>query len=76
VAELCRRGHTERIMLSHDACATVDWFPVDQLRGFQRNWHFAHLFESILPRLAKLGVSDAQIATMLEDNPRRWLAGG
>src|SRR5271157_4487640 len=27
VSELCRRGHADRIVLSHDAMCHVDWFP-------------------------------------------------
>ena len=26
-AELLRRGHAERLMISQDYCATIDWFP-------------------------------------------------
>ena len=26
-AELLRRGHAERLMISQDFCATIDWFP-------------------------------------------------
>ena len=27
VVELCARGYAERMVLSQDACATIDWFP-------------------------------------------------
>ena len=39
------------------------------------NWHFTWLFEGVLPALRAGGVTDEQIATMLEGNPMRWLAG-
>ena len=75
VAELCRRGYSERMVLSQDACATIDWFPEELIGQLAPNWHFAHIFETILPQLSDLGVSDDQIATMLDTTPRRWLAG-
>ena len=75
VAELCRRGYSERMVLSQDACATIDWFPEEMISQLAPNWHFAHIFETILPQLSDLGVSDDQIATMLEIVPRRWLTG-
>src|SRR5271163_2162597 len=28
-AELIRRGHAERMMISQDACGTIDWFPTE-----------------------------------------------
>jgi phosphotriesterase-related protein len=37
------------------------------------NWHFTFLWEGVLPVLREAGVSDEQITTMLEDNPRGWL---
>jgi len=74
VAELCRRGHADRLMLSHDACATVDWFPPERIARARKRWNFGYLFEGVLPRLAELGVTEEQAATMLEGNPGRWLA--
>jgi predicted metal-dependent phosphotriesterase family hydrolase len=31
------------------------------------------LFEEILPALKKAGATDAQIETMMVENPKRWL---
>ncbi len=74
VIELCRRGHAERMMLSQDACATIDWYP-EELRSMVPNWHFTYLWEGVLPALREGGVGDDQIDTMLVANPARWLAG-
>jgi phosphotriesterase-related protein len=75
VIELCRRGHAGRMMLSHDACATIDWFPPELVGQMAPNWHFTFLFETVLDELRAGGVTDAQIDQMLVDNPARWLAG-
>src|SRR5205807_4369680 len=33
-AELLRRGHAERLMISQDFCATIDWFPAEAAEAF------------------------------------------
>ena len=75
VIELCRRGHADRMMLSHDACATIDWFPPELIVQMAPNWHFTYIFETVLDQLREGGVSDAQIDQMLVANPARWLSG-
>jgi phosphotriesterase-related protein len=74
VAALCERGHTERMMLSHDSCATLDWYPPGLVDALAPRWKPTLLFEEELPALAGLGVSDEQVDTMLVANPARWLA--
>jgi phosphotriesterase-related protein len=71
--ELCARGYADRIMLGCDACATLDWFPEELVAQLAPNWTSAHLFEDILPAARAGGVTDAQIATMLDENPKAWL---
>ena len=34
-AELLRRGHAERVMISQDYCATIDWFPPEAGEVFE-----------------------------------------
>ncbi len=34
-AELLRRGHAERLMISQDFCATIDWFPPEAAEMFE-----------------------------------------
>jgi phosphotriesterase-related protein len=71
--ELVGRGYTDRIMLGQDACATLDWFPPELVAQLAPNWTFTHLFEDILPAAKDGGVTDEQIATMLDENPKAWL---
>jgi phosphotriesterase-related protein len=75
VAALAERGYAGRMILSHDACATIDWFPPELIAQLAPNWHFTHLFENVVPQLLELGVPQEAIDTMLDVTPRRWLAG-
>jgi phosphotriesterase-related protein len=80
-AELLRRGHAERLMISQDYCATIDWFPpeaeeVFTAAGAIRNWSMTLVLDEVVPALRELGVmDDAVFATIFTENPRRWLAG-
>lgn len=76
VAELCRRGWADRMVLSHDASCHIDWFDPELLHAVQPNWHFLHISRDVLPMLAERGVSEDQIATMMEANPRTILDHG
>ena len=73
VIELCRRGHAGRMMLSQDACATIDWYPEELVKQMAPDWHFTFLWEGVLPALAEGGVTGDQIDTMMRENPRAWL---
>ncbi len=75
LAALCERGYAERMVISQDACATIDWFPEEMVAQLAPKWTFTHIFEEIIPQLAELGVSDTDVATMLDVTPARWLAG-
>ena len=80
-AELLRRGYAERLMISQDFCATIDWFPpevVEQLVNSPaiHNWSFTLVFEEVVPWLREQGVmDDAVFDTVFVANPARWLAG-
>jgi phosphotriesterase-related protein len=80
-AELLRRGHAERIHISQDYTATIDWFPPEAEEqfvegGLIRNWSMTLVFEEVLPWLREQGVLDeATERTIFVDNPRRWIAG-
>jgi phosphotriesterase-related protein len=71
--ELVKRGHTDRLMLGQDAVVLLDWFPPELVAELVPNWTFTHLFEDILPAAKEGGVTDEQIATMLDENPKAWL---
>lgn len=78
-AELLRRGHAERIFISQDYCATIDWFPAEAAEALQaggaiRNWSMTLVFDEVLPALREAGALDeATEKTIFEENPRRWL---
>src|SRR5438094_6033722 len=78
-AELLRRGHAERLMISQDYCATIDWFPpeaaqVFESRGAIRNWSMTLVFDEVIPALRKDGVlDDDAFHTIFVENPKRWL---
>jgi phosphotriesterase-related protein len=69
VAELCARGHADRLVLSHDASCAMDWFPPRAPRAPE--WNYCHISRDVLPLLRDAGVSETDINTMLVDNPRR-----
>jgi phosphotriesterase-related protein len=73
VAELAKRGHADRMMLSQDACATIDWFPEELVKQMAPEWDFTFLWRGVLPELSDAGVTDDQIDTMMRENPRGWL---
>jgi phosphotriesterase-related protein len=80
-AELLRRGHAERLIISQDFCASIDWFPPEAAETFEaqggiRNWSMTLVFESVCPALREMGVMDDEVFnTIFVDNPRRWLSG-
>jgi phosphotriesterase-related protein len=79
-AELLRRGHAERLCISQDYCATIDWFPPEvqeQLLNSPAidNWSFTTVLEDVVPWLREQGVMDDTIfETVFVHNPARWLA--
>jgi phosphotriesterase-related protein len=72
VAALAREGFAERMVLSHDASCHIDWFPPGVREQIAPNWHHTHLHDQVLPALRTAGVTQAQLTTMLVDNPRRY----
>jgi phosphotriesterase-related protein len=72
VAELCRRGHSDRLVLSHDAACYLDWIPGEVPPATMPNWHYLHISRDVLPALRAHGVTEDQIDDMLVHNPRRF----
>src|SRR5205085_9402361 len=75
-AELLRHGHAERLMVSQDFCATIDWYPeearpVFESQGAIRNWSMTLVFDEVVPTRPAQGVPDAQVvSTVFAGNPR------
>jgi phosphotriesterase-related protein len=78
-AELLRRGHAERLMISQDYCATIDWFPPEAEESFIasgaiRNWSMTLVLDEVIPALREQQVlDDATFNTLFVENPKRWL---
>jgi phosphotriesterase-related protein len=73
VAELCRRGRADQMVLSHDAACHMDWFDEELLKAGTPRWHYLHISHDVLPALREQGVTEDQIRTMMVDNPRKIL---
>jgi phosphotriesterase-related protein len=79
-AELLRRGHAERIVISQDYCATIDWFPAEAIPAIEasggiRNWSMTLVFTEVVPWLREQGVMDDSVFdTVFVHNPARWLS--
>ncbi len=76
---MLERGYAERIFLSADSCATLDWFPppvVEQMvsAGLAKDWNIRMVPEKVLPDLREAGLTEEQEQTVMVDNPVRWLA--
>jgi phosphotriesterase-related protein len=87
LAALVRSGHQAQILMSQDRfCGWLgklarqvtaeEQARMDALRA-EGKWPppYTYLFTDFLPMLRARGVNQAEIAAMLEDNPRRFFAG-
>ncbi len=80
VIELLKRGYADRMFLSQDYCATIDWYPVEVEQqmleaGAAKDWSMTLVLDQVIPILREAGLTDDQLETMMVSNPRRWLAG-
>ena len=71
IANLCKRGYAEKIVLSHDTSCYIDWFPADLIKQAAPRWHFLHIPDDVVPALQSSGVTEVQIRAMTVGNPRR-----
>lgn len=71
IAELCRRGWVRQLVLSHDACCHIDWFPRETVQQLAPRWTFRHIPDEVLPALRAAGVSEADVRVMTVENPRQ-----
>lgn len=70
VAEMCKRGHAGKMVLSHDAACYNHWLPERPLPAMLPRWHYLHIHNDVIPALKQKGVTDEQLHTMLVQNPR------
>ena len=79
IAVLATRGYADRMVLSHDASCFIDYFGAahDEARAAAApNWHFEHITDDVIPALLASGVTQAQIDTMMIENPVRYFTKG
>jgi phosphotriesterase-related protein len=80
VSALLDRGYADRMFLSADSCATLDWYPaeaVEQLlgAGLVKDWDINLVPDRVLPALREAGMTAEQEETMMVGNAVRWLTG-
>ena len=66
---LIERGYVDHLLMSHDRNR-------DHEMRYSGNTGYCHIFETFLPRLRQLGVTDEQIDTVMVRNPARAFARG
>jgi phosphotriesterase-related protein len=74
VAEMCRRGYASKMVLSHDTSCFSDMSDPVRRRQMNPRWKWTHIAEDVVPALLKSGVSQADVDTMLVENPQRIFA--
>jgi phosphotriesterase-related protein len=77
---LLERGRAERLFISADYCATIDWFSPETEQamldaGMAVDWSMNIVHDKVLPALREGGMTAEQERTMLVENPVRWLTG-
>jgi phosphotriesterase-related protein len=68
IATLCRHGHADRIVLSHDTNCFIDFVP-EEFRSLPHN-SYLYLFDVVLAKLLDAGVPQEHVDQMLIRNPR------
>jgi phosphotriesterase-related protein len=69
VAELCRDGRADRVMLAHDTNVWSEKEPPGWREVHRPQWHYQHILRDVVPALRSLGVAQADIDQMLVANP-------
>jgi phosphotriesterase-related protein len=75
IATLASRGYAASMVLAHDANCFIDYFggAHDEVRAtVMPNWHYEHISDDVLPALLAAGVTQAQIDTMMVENPVKY----
>jgi len=79
IAALASRGYAPSMVLAHDANCFIDYWGGlhDTMRPQALpNWHYEHISDDVLPALLAAGVTQAQIDTMMLENPVRYFTKG
>lgn len=74
-AFMASKGYAGSMVLAHDASCFIDYFGAahdDARAAAAPNWHYEHISDDVLPALLAHGVTQAQIDTMMIENPVRY----
>ena len=71
IAQLCKLGHADKMILSHDANSYMDWFERSLIEMTAPDWHYNFISDSVIPALLESGVTEDGIRQMTVENPRR-----
>ncbi|MFG1621771.1 phosphotriesterase [Kribbella sp. NPDC049227] len=69
VAELCRAGRADRVMLAHDTNVWSEKEPPGWRELHRPQWHYRHVLDDVVPELRSLGVEQVDVDRMLVANP-------
>ncbi len=70
IAELCRQGYANQIVLSHDASGYSDARSAEFTAQHWPNWRYTYVPQTVVPALLEAGVTAAQIELLTRGNPR------
>jgi phosphotriesterase-related protein len=75
LAELCRRGYSKQLVLSHDNFVFMDLLPPGDMDW--SNWaipRYGHIHNQTLPGLRERGITPEQLDDMLIEAPRAYFS--
>ncbi|NLM19771.1 MAG: phosphotriesterase [Clostridiaceae bacterium] len=80
IAELCKRGWSKKMVLSHDFSAYIDWGNHSWEKTKNADYlnldvDYTYVHRKAIPVLQELGVTEEQINDMLIENPKRFFEG-
>jgi phosphotriesterase-related protein len=80
ISQLCKQGLADKLMMAHDsvnfwAGRSMIEEAGPELLPILNTWRVDHVSKNIIPALKAKGVTDAQVHTMMVDNPRRLFTG-
>jgi phosphotriesterase-related protein len=73
VKGMCERGAVGQMVLSHDALVWCDYLPPDYIATANPEWNINYLSKEAFPMMLAAGISQAQLDTMLRQNPAQIL---
>jgi phosphotriesterase-related protein len=80
IAELCKQGLANKVLMSHDTVnfwagrSVINEAP-PELVSLMADWKVDHISKRIIPALKAKGVSDSQVRQIMVDNPRNLFTG-